>query len=84
MACAIGCWVRDTIFTENKRDLEYKKSMLNSIKSSKNVLNTTVPGMKGYDKNNSTFRDRMKQKEAQELADEDMENRISQLGVNSL
>ena len=66
MACAIGCWIRDTIFTENKRDIEYRKSMLNSIKSSKTLLNTTIPGMKGYDKNSSQFRDRMEQQKAKE------------------
>ena len=31
MACAIGCWVRDTVLIENKRDIEYKKAFINCI-----------------------------------------------------
>ena len=50
MACAIGCWIRDTIFSENQRDAEYKKSMINSMIAAKTMLNTTIPGMNGYDK----------------------------------
>ena len=55
MACAIGCWVRDTIFTENQRDAEYKKSMIDAIKTSKTIFNTAVSGMSGYDRNKSSF-----------------------------
>ena len=50
MACAIGCWIRDTIFAENQRDAEYKKSMIDSMISAKTMLNTTIPGMAGYNK----------------------------------
>jgi len=67
MSCAIGCWIRDTIFTENLRNIEFKKSMLNSIKCSKSVLSTTVPGMSGYDKNVSAFRDKINKEKAQEF-----------------
>jgi hypothetical protein len=45
MACAIGCWVRDTVLIENKRDLEYKKAFLNCIISNKTQLDTNIPGM---------------------------------------
>jgi hypothetical protein len=45
MACAIGCWVRDTALIENQRDLDYKKACIGSIMKSKTQLDTTVPGM---------------------------------------
>ena len=45
MACAIGCWVRDTAIVENKRDLEYKKALLGSIIKSNSILDTKIPGM---------------------------------------
>ena len=48
MACAIGCWVRDTAFETNKRELEYKKAFLNSMMATKKEINTTIPGMQGY------------------------------------
>ena len=48
MALAIGCWVRDTALTVNERDLEYGRAMVNSIQSSKNVMQTTIPGMTGH------------------------------------
>ena len=47
MACAIGCWVRDTAIVENQRDLEYKKALLGSIIKSNSVLDTRIPGMAG-------------------------------------
>tara|TARA_R110000824_G_scaffold188779_2_gene370136 strand:- start:6433 stop:7995 length:1563 start_codon:yes stop_codon:yes gene_type:complete len=50
MACAIGCWVRDTAIVENQRDLAYKKAMLGSIIKSNSVLDTRVPGMIGRSK----------------------------------
>ena len=50
MACAIGCWVRDTAIIENQRDLAYKKAMLGSIIKSNSVLDTRIPGMIGRSK----------------------------------
>ena len=50
MACAIGCWVRDTAIIENQRDVAYKKAMLGSIIKSNSVLDTTIPGMIGRKK----------------------------------
>jgi len=46
MACAIGCWVRDTALIENQRDLEYKKAFLNCIITNNTKLDTRIPGMK--------------------------------------
>jgi hypothetical protein len=45
MACAIGCWVRDTALIENERDLEYKKAFLNCIITNNTKLDTRIPGM---------------------------------------
>ena len=45
MACAIGCWVRDTALIENQRDLEYKKAMIGSIMSNKSHIDSRIPGM---------------------------------------
>lgn len=48
MALAIACWVRDTAMHVNKRDIEYKKAMLNSMYKSDSVMNTAIKGMSGY------------------------------------
>ena len=48
MAMAIGCWIRDTALQVNKRELEYKKALMNSIYMSKNIMNTAIKGMEGY------------------------------------
>jgi hypothetical protein len=48
MAAAISCWVRDTVFETNKRELEYNKAFLNSMTTTKKEINTTIPGMQGY------------------------------------
>ena len=50
MALAIGCWVRDTALQVNKREVEYKKAMINSMYKSSNVMNTAIKGMDGYNK----------------------------------
>jgi len=54
LACAIGCWVRDTVLSENSHALEYKKAALGAMFSTKTNLDTTIPGMNTY-KNRSTF-----------------------------
>jgi len=50
MSLAIACWVRDTALTVNKRDVEYKKACLNSMIMVNTKINTTIPGMEGYNK----------------------------------
>ena len=50
MALAIGCWVRDTALQANKRDVEYKKALIDSIFITNTKLNTTIKGMHGYRK----------------------------------
>ncbi len=63
MACAIGCWVRDTAIIENKRDLEYKKALLGSIIKSNSVLDTRIPGMtdhrKDFEKEEKEFKEHL-------------------------
>ena len=48
MACAIGCWVKDTVYTTSQRDVEYKKAFLNSMGKSGTIINTAIPGMTSY------------------------------------
>ncbi len=50
MACAIGCWVKDTAFEVGQKDLEYKKAFLNSLGTSSKMMTTAIPGMNGYKK----------------------------------
>ena len=50
MACAIACWIRDTVYATNQRSAEYHKAFLSSMASTDRMLNTSIPGMVGYDK----------------------------------
>jgi len=50
MACAIGCWIKDTVYTSNQRAAEYQKAFLGSMAISDKILNTSVPGMLAYEK----------------------------------
>ena len=47
MACAVGCWVRDTALSVNQRDAEYAKAFIGSITKSTNQLDTRINGMIG-------------------------------------
>ena len=49
MSFAIGCWVRDTVFTENEKALNYQKAMINSMFKANTSMSTAIPGMRGYD-----------------------------------
>ena len=60
MACAVGCWVRDTALVANKRDIEYNKVFLDSMVKNKTTLNTTIPGMIGYNNQNKQKREAAK------------------------
>jgi len=50
IACAIGCWVKETAFAINQRSVEYQKAFLSSMNSTKRELNTSIPGMLAYKK----------------------------------
>ena len=47
MACAVGCWVRDTALTANQRDIEYSKAFIGAITKTSNELDTRINGMIG-------------------------------------
>jgi hypothetical protein len=47
MACAVGCWIRDTALSSNQRELEYSKAFLGSITKSSAHLDTRINGMIG-------------------------------------
>ena len=47
MACAVGCWVRDTALSVNQRDAEYAKAFIGSITKTSNELDTRIKGMIG-------------------------------------
>jgi|TARA_R110002074_G_scaffold359731_2_gene532310 hypothetical protein len=48
MACAIGCWVKETVYNSNQRGVEYKKAFITSMGSTGSKLNTSISGMLGY------------------------------------
>ena len=48
MSFAIGCWIKDTVFVENKRKADHQKACLTSMFKSDSIMNTTIPGMHGY------------------------------------
>lgn len=48
MSFAIGCWVKDTAFTVNERELAYKKAFLTTMTQATTKLNTAIPGQAGY------------------------------------
>jgi hypothetical protein len=48
MACAIGCWVKETAFSLNQKAVEYQKAFLSSMTSTNTKLNTSIPGMISY------------------------------------
>ena len=50
MACAIGCWIKETVYTINHHRAEYQKAFLSSMNSSDKKLNTSIPGMIAYEK----------------------------------
>lgn len=47
MACAVGCWIRDTALANSHRDLEYNKAFLGAITKSNSELDTRINGMIG-------------------------------------
>ena len=61
MACAIGCWVRDTALTVNEQEIQYKKSMLSAIMTSNKTLDTRIVGMERNQQDNYIYGDNRKQ-----------------------
>jgi hypothetical protein len=50
MSLAIGCWVRDTALSANKREQEYREAFFNSMISTNVLFDTTIPGMLQHNK----------------------------------
>jgi len=50
MSLSIAAWIRDTVLQENAKDLQYKRAFLNSMIYTNTRINTTIPGMVGYKK----------------------------------
>ena len=48
MALAIACWVKDTALQVNKREVQYKRALIDSIFIADTKLNTSIRGMQGY------------------------------------
>ena len=46
MACAIGCWIRDTALVANTREAPYSQAMLAAFSTKRSTLNTSITGMK--------------------------------------
>ena len=46
MACAIGCWIRDTALVANTREAQYSQAMLAAFSTKRSTLNTSITGMK--------------------------------------
>ena len=61
MACAIGCWVRDTALTESKKSVEYRKAFLDTMTKSSTMLDTTVRGMTGHNKGADSLSERARE-----------------------
>ena len=56
IAACIGCWVRGTALTANKREADYKKALLTSISVSSTKLNTKIEGQHGFKANPKSFK----------------------------
>ena len=56
IAACIGCWVRDTALTANKREADYKMALLSSISVSTTTMNTKIEGQHGYKPQKQTFK----------------------------
>jgi hypothetical protein len=49
MSFAIGCWVKDTAFTVNERELAYNKAFLTTMTQTTSKINTSISGMLGHE-----------------------------------
>jgi len=55
MSMCIGCWVKEIALTTNKRQSAYSDAILNSMLQANTKINTTIPGMVGYQKTTDPF-----------------------------
>jgi len=50
LACAIGCWIKETAFAVNQRASEYQKAFLSSMGSNERTMDTSISGMFAYER----------------------------------
>lgn len=73
LSLSIGCWVKDVALGVNKRETAYASAILNSMIKTNTQINTTVPGMIGYKKQQDPFSEQgftKKQNNAKKEAEE--------------
>jgi len=56
IAACIGCWVRGTALTANRREENFKKALLDSISIGGTKMNTKIEGQHGYKPPSGKFR----------------------------
>jgi hypothetical protein len=49
LSLAIACWIRDSVFEINQRDIEYRKAITSSMRMTNKKFHTTIQGMTGHD-----------------------------------
>ena len=74
MSLSIGCWVKDVALTTNKRENAYTNAILNSMYIANTNINTTIPGMVGYQQNKDPFKDSRGLSKKQEEAKQQFED----------
>ena len=74
MSMCIGCWVKEIALTTNRRQSAYSDAILNSMIQTNTKINTTIPGMVGYQQNTDPFGKKntleIRQKEAKKQIEE--------------
>ena len=65
LSLSIGCWVKDTVFQNATKDVEYQKALLTGIGNTGKLLDTSIPGMIGHQRNNRLTDQLLQQRETQ-------------------
>jgi len=55
LSMSIACWVKDIALTTNKRETAYVEAILNSMRKTETKVNTAIPGMVQYNRNQNIF-----------------------------
>ena len=63
MSLAIGCWVRDTALSANKREQEYREAFFSSMISTNRKFDTTIPGMLQHNRLGKTMEEAREKQE---------------------
>ena len=65
LSLSIACWVKDTVFQNATKDVEYQKALLTGITKSNKILDTSISGMMSYNQNNRLTDKALQQRELQ-------------------